>query len=334
MNIIDFLKKQKRWTVSKYNLWKAYQSDYEEYKRWQYHNPDVKTQNALEAKILRQTHIIEKGMSLSRPREKFGVQKALELMGFIDEFAECGYKIEDSIPVLNAFGVLKAYLTYHEEHGFRPENVLKKYEKYSKYFLQKEKYGIVEVSKSELNKGIQGSFPEFFMSRHSVRQFSERIIDISDIEKAVKLAMKAPSACNRQSCKVYFYKDKYVNKELGELIAGNTGFDDEVQNYIVVTSDMSAFYDPFERNQVYVDGGIFTMALVEALHYYGIASCILQNGEYKERNLKFKEICKNIPENEKIVLFIAIGYYKDTFTYAVSQKELGECVDYSINMEK
>ena len=63
------------------------------------------------------------------------------------------------------------------------------------------------------------------------------------------------------------------------------------------------------------------MALVEALHYYGIASCILQNGEYKERNLKFKEICKNIPENEKIILFIAIGYYKDNFTYAVSHRK-------------
>ena len=124
--------------------------------------------------------------------------------------------------------------------------------------------------------------------------------------------MKAPSACNRQSCKAYFYQDKDVNKELGKLIAGNTGFDGEVQNYIVVTSDMSAFYDPFERNQVYVDGGIFTMALVEALHYYGIASCILQNGEYKERNLKFKEICKNIPENEKIICSLPLGTIKIT----------------------
>lgn len=321
MNIIDFLKKQKRWTVSKYNLWKAYHSDYKEYEHWQYHNPDVKTQNALEAKILRQTHVIEKGMSLTHPREKFGVQKSLELLDFIDEFVECGYKIEDSTPVLNALGVLKAYLSYHEEHGFKPENVLKKFEKYSKYLLEKEKYGIVEVNKAELEKEAQGAFPEFFMSRHSVRQFSEQPIDVSDIEKAVKLAMKAPSACNRQSCKAYFYRDKEVNKSLGELIAGNTGFDGEVQNYIVVTSDMSAFYDPFERNQVYVDGGIFTMALVEALHYYGIASCILQNGEYKEKNLKFKEICKNIPANEKIILFIAIGYYKDNFTYAVSHRK-------------
>lgn len=270
---------------------------------------------------MRQTNVIEKGMSSSHPREKFSVQKAMELLEFIDEFTECGYKVEDSIPILNTLGVLKTFLTYHEERGFKPENVFKKFEKYSKYLLEKEKYGIIEVNKAELKKEAQGAFPEFFMSRHSVRQFSEQTIDVSDIEKAVKLAMKAPSACNRQSCKAYFYRDKEVNKRLGELIAGNTGFDGEVQNYIVITSDMSAFYDPFERNQVYVDGGIFTMALVEALHYYGIASCILQNGEYKERNLKFKEICKNIPENEKIILFIAIGYYRDNFTYAVSHRK-------------
>ena len=270
---------------------------------------------------MRQTHVIEKGMSLSHPREKFGVQKAMELLDLIGEFVECGYNIKDSVPVMNALGVLRAYLAYHEERGFKPEEVLKKFEKYSMYLLEKEQYGIVEVNKAEMEKKVRGSFPDFFMSRHSVRQYSERTIDVEDIEKAVKLAMKAPSACNRQSCKVYFYKDKDVNKELGNLIAGNTGFDGEVQNYIVVTSDMSAFYDSFERNQVYVDGGIFTMALVEALHYYGIASCILQNGEYKERNLKFKEICKNIPENEKIILFIAIGYYKDNFTYAVSHRK-------------
>ena len=87
----------------------AYHSDYEEYNHWQYHNPNVKTQNALEAKILRQTHVIEKGMSLSHPREKFGVQKALELLDFIDEFVECGYDIKDSVPVLNALGVCRNY---------------------------------------------------------------------------------------------------------------------------------------------------------------------------------------------------------------------------------
>ena len=101
MNIIDFLKEQKKWTVSKYKLWKAYHSDYEEYNHWQYHNPNVKTQNALEAKILRQTHVIEKGMSLSHPREKFGVQKALELLDFIDESRMI------RLPFLSNIGVLR-----------------------------------------------------------------------------------------------------------------------------------------------------------------------------------------------------------------------------------
>lgn len=117
------------------------------------------------------------------------------------------------------------------------------------------------------------------------------------------------------------HTDKEINAALGELIAGNTGVQQEVQNYLVVTADVSAFYDTFERNQVYVEAGLFSMALVEALHYYGIGSCILQNGEYYKKNRKFKDICKNIPENERIILFVAIGYYKDEFSYAVSLRK-------------
>lgn len=60
MNIKNFLKKQKRWTVSTYNLLKAYHSDYEEYKQWQYHNPGIKTQNAFEAKILDRLMLLKK----------------------------------------------------------------------------------------------------------------------------------------------------------------------------------------------------------------------------------------------------------------------------------
>ena len=118
-----------------------------------------------------------------------------------------------------------------------------------------------------------------------------------------------------------WYKDKETNDALGDLIAGNTGFQQEVQNYLVVTADVSAFYDTFERNQVYVEAGLFSMALVEALHYYGIGSCVLQNGEYYKKNRKFKDICKNIPENERIILFVAVGYYKEEFSYAVSLRK-------------
>ena len=40
-----------------------------------------------------------------------------------------------------------------------------------------------------------------------------------------------------------------------------------------------------------------------------------------KKNKKFKAICKNIPENERIILFIAIGNYKENFSYALSLRK-------------
>jgi hypothetical protein len=125
---------------------------------------------------------------------------------------------------------------------------------------------------------------------------------------------------------VYYYKSLEINKKLGDLILGNNGFEKEVQNYLVITSDISAFYNSFERNQLYIEAGIFTMSLIQALHYFGIANCVLQNGEFIKKNREFKRVCGNIPENEKIVIFIAIGSYKKEFSYAVSRRKKSESV--------
>lgn len=308
--------------LRKAKIRQGFKYDCKNYIKYNYNNPSIKSKNALEAKILRQTHVIEKGMSLSNPRAKFGVEKAKTLLLYIDEFVEYGFSIQNSTAVRNSIGVLFSYVDFHRKRGFVPEEIVSQLNKYEKYLSgDVEGFGIIETDLESITKQAHSEFPDFFSSRHSVRQFSDKSVDVEDIKKSVALAMRAPSACNRQSYKAYFYKAEDTNKKLGELIAGNTGFDDEVKNYIVVTGDISAFYDSFERNQMYVDGGIFALALVQALHYNGIASCILQNGEFIERDKQFREICGNIPDNEKIILFIAVGYYKDKFAYAASHRK-------------
>ena len=52
-------KKFIRGIITKINIGIAYINDYKEYSKWQYNNPRVNTKNALEARILRQTHEIE-----------------------------------------------------------------------------------------------------------------------------------------------------------------------------------------------------------------------------------------------------------------------------------
>lgn len=303
-----------------YSIVKEYISDCRYFIKWEYNNPKNNCQAAMESRILRQTHILEKGMSLGKPKPKFGVQRAEELIDFINDFINKGFSIEKNSAVCNAICVLGAYLEFHKERGFEPDSVIEGYKKLEKYCngINLGEYGIKKTTRMDISGD---SLPEVLANRHSVRQFEQRPISQEDMEKVVKLAMRAPSACNRQSCKVYFYKDKETNQKLGQLIAGNTGFKDDAPHYLVVTSCQSSFYDSFERNQTYVDGGIFAMALVEALHYYGIGSCILQNGEFKAKNKSFKAVCKNIPENEKIILFIAVGYYPENFTYATSHRK-------------
>lgn len=314
------IKKNLKIALNHAGMFLEFYQDYKNYKRWNYNNPAVKTRAAQESKMLRQTHMIEKGMSLSAPRKGFGQQKIKELFEMMDQYLKLGYP-SDGMPFQDAIIVLNAYVQMQRKLGYENADMIEKLKSYDKYRIDGLTAGIKHDTRENLLSNADKPFPEFFYSRHSMRQFDSKIINIEDIKKAIKIAQKAPTACNRQASKVYLYTDKEINAALGELIAGNTGFQQEVQNYLVVTADVSAFYDTFERNQVYVEAGLFSMALVEALHYYGIGSCILQNGEYYKKNRKFKDICKNIPENERIILFVAIGYYKDEFSYAVSLRK-------------
>ena len=314
------LKKKIKFIIDRFSMIYEFWCDYCNYRRWNYNNPKVVTRAAQESKMLRQTHMIEKGMSLSEPRKGFGQQKIAVLFEMMDQYLKMGYP-SDGMPFQDAILVLNAYVDMQKGLGYENAAMVEKLKTYDTYRIDGLTAGIKYDTRANLMSNIDKPFPEFFYSRHSMRQFESKSINIEDVEKAIKIAQKAPTACNRQASKVYLYKDKATNDALGELIAGNTGFQQEVPNYLVVTADVSAFYDTFERNQVYVEAGLISMALVEALHYYGIGSCILQNGEYYKKNKKFKEICKNIPENERIILFVATGYYKNKFSYAMSLRK-------------
>ena len=306
--------------MDRMTMFNEFYHDYRHYKKWNYNNPKVKTRASQESKMLRQTHMIEKGMSLSAPRKGFGQQKIAVLFGMLDDYLSLGFP-SDGMPFQDAICVLNEYAEMQKKIGYVNPDMMNKLKTYNQYRITGEVDGIHEDTKNNLMNQAYKPFPEFFCSRHSMRQFDDVPVKVEELKKAIKIAQKAPTACNRQAVKVYMYTDDKTNKQLGELIAGNTGFKNEVKNYLVIAADVSAFYDTFERNQMYIEAGLFSMALVEALHYYGIGSCILQNGEHYKKNKKFKLICKNIPDNERIILFIAIGYYKDTFSYAVSLRK-------------
>ena len=134
--MFEKIKRLKRVLFEKQRIKKSFKSDCCRYMLWQYNTPGLNSRNALEAKILRQAHILEKGMSLSHPKPKFGEQKAIELLDFFDEYTKNGYDISMSTAVINSIGVLKAYLNYHEMF-LNDDYFRKKKQHLKEYFLHR-----------------------------------------------------------------------------------------------------------------------------------------------------------------------------------------------------
>lgn len=295
--------------------------DFKQYNKYNYGGKNTSFE-ALQGKIYRQTHIIEKGMSLSEPRKGFGKDKIRELLQFLKDFDERGY-LKTSAVFLNAINVLDRYVKFQEKMDYNDENIDKIrlfLNNYSEYIDIDSLYGVMEMTKEQMIEMTHKDFLSFVDSRHSMRQFSNDKVDIEAVKKAIKIAMRAPSECNRQSVKVYLLNSKEKKKQLDEIISGNTGFSYEVCNYLIITSDVSSYTMSYERNQMYVDGALFSMMLMLGLHYYEIGSCALQHSETKEKNEMVKKIAQ-IPDNEVVVMYIAYGKYKDKFNVAVSKRK-------------
>lgn len=297
-----------------------YYGDFRLYMKYNYNNPFRDDQKALLARMLRQTHTIEKGMSIANPRVGFGVAKITELMNMIDRYMSLSYDM-NSTGLLNAISAMSSYKDFQKKLGYNNEELFARIAKYEKLIPDYPESGIKKIPFDDLMAQANGNFESFMLSRHSIRQFADTDVDLDKIRSAIQLAKHAPTACNRQGYKVYLYDSKEKTDALGEVIAGNTGFQGDVKRYLIITGLVSSFYDSFERNQVYVEAGIFTMALVEALHYYGIANCVLQNGEHRKKQNAFRSICPEIGKDEKIIAFLAIGNYRDEVTYAVSNRK-------------
>lgn len=261
-------------------------------------------------------HAIEKGMSIGVLKEGFGNQKAIgiieDLRVFLKKGGNRGYAEE-------ACAVIHQYIKFKQGIGQYVDDVKSYYERFVKEFHieQLEQGGIYSLKYDDIRKKATGELPEVISSRFAVRDFGNKPIDISLLRKALQIAEKSPSACNRQSWRIHVYQGEKMNKVFN-LQGGGKSFASQMQAAILICGDLSSYYVS-ELNLPYVDGGLYGMNLMLSLHYYGIASIPLTMGLRQGQLKKFK--CEmNIPKNEVPVLLIGVGSYKDEFRVAVSHR--------------
>ena len=174
------------------------------------------------------------------------------------------------------------------------------------------------VKRSDFFAAKDAPFPQFAASRHVCRHFAGPV-PAETIKSAVELALTAPSACNSQHARVHVVDDPSLRDRLFAAQGGTRGFGADADKVLVVTSDLSAVRWGWERHDCYVNGGIFVMNLCYALHYFGVAHCILHWSVSPEVDREAHEfLC--IPSNEAIVQVIACGMPPDEFDVAASPR--------------
>lgn len=291
-----------------YKLKKEFSNDYKFFKNNYVYSKQT-TKEKLEYEMILEIHKLEKGFAVVNPRP-FGIDKIKKIIELIKKFESCNY--ERSFSYNLAYSSLEEYKKFYEEKDWIDTE---QYKIVNQFLSNGKEYDYISVGAHDLIKKdfIEDSkidFDKFISSRKSVRNFAPKELLVEDINKAVNMAIKSPSACNRQMCKVY-YIDSDNNKKVIEKYAQGLGlFDLTNANYFVITFDISANYFIGERNQGWFNAGLFSMNFVNALHSLGIGSCFIQFGNSFKEEQEMKKIF-NIPDSERIAVIITAGYYDE-----------------------
>jgi len=265
-------------------------------------------------------HSIEKGLSMPNIKLGFGRSKIERMLTLLNHYVDRDFDNTNS-QFIATCSVLRKYYDLHEKEKYE----LKKFFSTKDYNLIRlysvdRMGGTIEIHKSNYFSATQNSFDEFVKSRHSVRSFSNKLVEPIKLRRVVELANFCPSACNRQSCKVYSIIDKTKVEQILNIQKGIDSTAKFVYQLLILTSNRNYFFTSGERNQLFVDGGIFLESLLLSLHFENIAACPLHWSLNYSHDKKIKKIV-GLRSEEKVIALVAIGYLNEDIKVPASQRK-------------
>jgi len=266
-------------------------------------------QSQVEGRLVFHAHALEKGLSHQVVRLGFGKTALIALASNLNTYLSKGYS-KTGEAYQNAVSVLRAYIELHENAKFDVEYLKKIFPAavLSEARSNDSNLGGISFVRGG-DKVVNGSlnFKELFNNRWSIREYSEQPVDKSKIDEVVEIARKTPSICNRQSSRVTAIYDKETIAAALKLQGGITGYE-LPPVLLMITTDTAAFIDVNERNQVYIDGGLYAMSVLMGLEYVSLGACPL-NAMMSVKNDKKMRKLLNIPSSENIIMFISVGNF-------------------------
>lgn len=315
------VRKELKYLIFVINLSFNYVYDCKRFLKWSAAGRQLYTQTNLRALITMDYHRIEKGLALKEPRVGFGTWIINRLISNLNYYHQ-NYGFDETCQI--ALNALFAYYNFNLAHGLQDTQL------YQTLVVLKEAIpdpdsaigqgGVLTITRQDILNAAHMDLKDFFNARHSIRQFAPDEVDMSLIEQAVAMAQKTPSVCNRQSSKVYMFSSFEDKKRVLSYQNGNRGFGEQISKVLIVTSNVEHFTSIGERNQCWIDGGMFAMSLVYALHSLGLATCCLNLSIERNTDQTLKRAA-NIDDKEALIMMIAVGHLPKNLKVAQSPRK-------------
>lgn len=313
MSLTDKLKENDllRRTVKRVKIYREFCKDAAAFSR--YYLEEAEKRGDSRYRILLLVHRIEKGMCRMDLRP-FGHKKVEELIAILSAYPnkkEFEYHI--------GCETLKNWADFFEEHGWESEEGYQEVRKFLEQCTVPIQNDATKIMRRP-DVTEESPFEKVLFSRHSVRDFQKEELREEDIDFALRCFAEAPTACNRQMCRVYYIKSPKIKQILDNTIIGIGGFHKAAVHYFVVTYDIAAFEYYGERNQGYLNAGLTSMNFVNGLHARGIGSCFLQWSNKGREDARVRA-AMGISKSERIAVVIGAGYYLDSLRIPQSRRK-------------
>lgn len=271
------------------------------------------------SQIIMDTHVIEKGITMPITKIGFGVSRLKELTNNIKFYIE-KYDLEEP-QLQHGISVVKEYLLIHKDYKFKVDKLpsIECIKKFIEGMDVQESDNCLLISAAEYFKESNSSFFDFSNSRSSLRSYSDIAVDENIIVDIIDHCRNTPSACNRQSVRIHLYTGSEDIKKILKIQGGNRGFGHLAKFLIAITFEPSKYFETNERNLGYVDGGMYAMNILYALHAKKLAACILNASHCQIKDVKMREVSKT-PPSENFVAFIVGGFPNENIKIAKSHR--------------
>ncbi|MGV8095616.1 MAG: nitroreductase family protein [Mangrovibacterium sp.] len=154
------------------------------------------------------------------------------------------------------------------------------------------------------------SYDEFFLlskQRRSVRYYEDRPVPRNLVEDAIRVALQAPSACNRQPFIYRIIDDPARITEAALLPNGSQAFYQNIKMMVFLIGDLSNYFDERDKHLIYIDGALSAQSFILALETLGLSSCIINWSDIPSNNYRLKKFL-NLKNWERCVMSISVGY--------------------------